>query len=268
MIGIRSPLHQLYDILLYFTFPIRRWLLIALVVMSVVPGVFVFQMPLELRVAFAYPYAAVMMLGLYSVANVYASSAVQLAAMVIFGRRYKTWEYTAPEVEQLQAKMGLTGIKVFVTNNRFVKSPFTNAVTKKVYLTEKWLKENPQSEVLSTLGHEFGHVLTRRRFALEAAGAIGAVVVTSILLALHSIAIIVQVEEFAALVLMLTWVSWRNEYRADMISARFVGPEGLISVLEQVKDGVKRDDGSETHPPLRSRIARLYSFMDGNGAVV
>jgi Zn-dependent protease with chaperone function len=257
--------HQLYDFLLYFTFPIRRWLLITLVVMSVVPGVFIFQMPLELRVAFAYPYIAVMVLGLYSVANVYASSVVQLAAMVVLGRRYKTWEYTSLEVEQLKAKMGLIGIKVFVTNNRFVRGPFTNAVTKKVYLTGKWLKENPQSEVLSTLGHEFGHVLTRRRFAVEAAGAIATVVVTSIILALHSIAIIVQVEELAAVVLMLTLVSWRNEYRADMISARFLGPEGIISVLEQVREGLKRDQGSETHPPLKDRIARLYAYMDSMG---
>jgi Zn-dependent protease with chaperone function len=271
MIGISSLLHQLYDFLLYFTFPIRRWLLIALVVMSVVPGVFIFQMPFELRMAFAYPYAAIMVLGLYSVANVYASSVLQMAAMFVFGRRYKTWGYSTPEVEQLQAKMGLNGIKIFVTNNKYVRGPFTNAVTKKVYLTEKWLKENPQSEVLSTLGHEFGHVLTRRRFALEAAGAIAAVVLTSTLIALHTIAIIVQVEEFAALVLMLTWVSWRNEYRADLISARYLGPEGLISVLEQVEEEMrarkKRDQGSETHPPLKDRIVKLYSFMDGTIAV-
>lgn len=259
---MRSLLHQLYDFLLYFTFPIRRWLLVALVVMSVVPGVFIFQMPLELRAAFAYPYASVMVLGFYSVANVYASSIVQLGAMVIFGRRYKTWEYKTPDVKQLQARMGLTSIKVFVTNNKYVKGPFTNAVTKKVYLTEKWLKESATSEVLSTLGHEFGHVLTLKRFAMEVGGAVATVVATSILLALHSIAIIVQVEEFAAFVLLLTWVSWKNEYRADMISARYLGPEGLISVLEQVKGGVRRDDGSETHPPLKSRIAKLYVFMD------
>ena len=73
MIGIRLLLHQLYDFLLHFTFPNRRWLLRALVVLAVIPGVFVFQMPLELRMAFAYPYVIVMVLGLYSVANVYAA---------------------------------------------------------------------------------------------------------------------------------------------------------------------------------------------------
>lgn len=267
MIGLRLLLKQVYDFLLYFTFPIRKWLLIALVVMAVVPGVFIFQMPLGLRMDFAYTYVAVMGLGVYSTANVYAGSVVQLVAMALFSRKSRTSEYTTPEAEQLKARMGLKGVRVFVTNNRFVKGPFTNAVTKKVYLTEKWMKENPQSEVLSTLGHEFGHVVTRRRFALEAAGAMIAVIAASFVLALHTIGILVEVEEFAALVLILTWVSWRNEYRADMISARFLGPEGLISVLEQVQSGVKRDDGSETHPPLRSRIARLYSFMDQGLAV-
>ena len=270
MIGIRLLLKQAYDFLLYFTFPIRKWLLIALVVVAVIPGVFIFQMPLGLRMDFAYAYVAVMGLGVYSTANVYAGSVVQLVAMALFSRKSRTLEYTTPEAEQLKVRMGLKDVKVFVTNNRFVKGPFTNAVTKKVYLTEKWLKENPQSEVLSTLGHEFGHVLTRRRFTLEAAGAIAAVVLTSTLIALHTIAIIVQVEEFAALVLMLTWVSWRNEYRADLISARYLGPEGLISVLEQVGEGMraqkKRDQGSETHPPLKDRIVRLYSFMDSTVA--
>jgi Zn-dependent protease with chaperone function len=268
LITLRSLIYQLYDLLLYFTFSIRKWLLIALVVMSVVLGVFTFHMPLELRWVFAYSYVAVMMLSIYSFANVYASSAVQMVAMIVTHRRHEIWEYKNSEIDQLQARMGLRGVKVFVTNNRFVQSPFTNPFTKKVYLTEIWVKCRPQSEVLSTLGHEFGHLLTWKRFAAEAAGAGAAVTVASIILALHSFPIIGQLIEFAGLVLMLTWVSWRNEYRADIISARFLGPERIISVLEQVKEGVKRDQGSETHPPLKDRIAKLYAYMDGIGGNV
>ena len=92
MIGLRLLLKQVYDFLLYFTFPIRKWLLIALVVMAVVPGVFIFQMPLGLRMDFAYTYVAVMGLGVYSTANVYAGSVVQLVAMALFSRKSRTSE--------------------------------------------------------------------------------------------------------------------------------------------------------------------------------
>jgi len=60
---------------------------------------------------------------------------------------------------------------------------------------------------------------------------------------------------------MITYVCWRNERRADLISARFLGPEGLISVLEYLQRKPVRDEGSESHPPLKDRIKRLKKLL-------
>jgi Zn-dependent protease with chaperone function len=62
--------------------------------------------------------------------------------------------------------------------------------------------------------------------------------------------------------LLVSFVSWRGEYRADMDGARATGPEGLISVFEHLKSKIGRDDGSETHPPLSKRIKRLEPLLD------
>ena len=63
------------------------------------------------------------------------------------------------------------------------------------------------------------------------------------------------------LFLLIPMVSWRNEYRADFESAKALGPEGLISVFEQLEAESGSDEGSETHPPLRARINRLMKLL-------
>jgi len=246
---------------LYFTFRIRKWLLRSLVIMAVVPGIFLFELPIEVRRVFAYVFVSLMAAGVYAVANVYAGSAAQTVAVGLLSKKYRNKEYSTPAIEQLKKRMSLDNVKVLVTPNPVVKSAFTTPMRPRVYLPSAWLTEFPSGEILSIIGHELGHVETRRRFALEVAAAIAAVLAFSFLLAFRSIAIVVQVTEFAALVLALTYVSWRNERRADLVSARELGPEGLISVLQQLKTRVKRDEGSETHPPLSDRIRRLVKLL-------
>ncbi|MGA2199841.1 MAG: M48 family metalloprotease [Nitrososphaerales archaeon] len=259
---MRGALQAVSDYFLYLTFKVRRLLLRILVVMAVVPGIFIFQLPPDMRLMFAYVYVSVMGLGLYSVANVYAGSLIQLFCMTLFGRKYKTYEYSTPETEHLKAKMGLPRVRVFVTNNPRVRSPFTDVISQKVYLTTKWLDEFSEKDVQSTLGHEFGHAKTRLRFALEAGGVVAVTLLTGFALSFHTIPLVAEITEFSVLVLGLTFVSWRNERRADMISATELGPEGMISVLEQLRSQTKRDEGSETHPPLSDRITRLLPLLD------
>ena len=62
--------------------------------------------------------------------------------------------------------------------------------------------------------------------------------------------------------LVITYLSRRNETRADLEGAIGAGPEGLISVFEQLKNEAKRDEGSETHPPPKDRIQKLTNFLE------
>lgn len=261
--GLKSAFNSAIDFLLRFTFPIRRSLLRATLVMGTI-AVFIFEMPIALRMVFAYAFIIIVGAGLYSVANSFARSIGALVSITILRKKYQITEYTTPQVEQLKKDMGLGNVKVMLTSNPHAWSPFTNVISRTVYLTTEWLKDFPAKEVLSTLGHEFGHVKTRRRFALETIAVMGAVFAFSTLLSFHSIPLVVELVEFAGMILGLTYVSWRNERRADMISAQYCGPEGLISVFEQILSKTKRDEGSETHPPLRDRIARLSCFLDSH----
>jgi Zn-dependent protease with chaperone function len=65
---------------------------------------------------------------------------------------------------------------------------------------------------------------------------------------------------------MLSFVLWRNEYRADLEGANATSPEALIAVFEGLQGNQrkanKKDCGSETHPPLHSRIERLERLLD------
>ena len=261
MLEIRAKARELYDYVRFLTFPVRRWLLRAMVLLAVVPGIFVFELPADFRMAFAYVFVSVMGVGLYAVGNVYAYSIAQLVYMTVQGKRYHTVSYSTPDIEHLKADMGLPKVRVYTTDNPHVRSAFTNPITQKVYFPTSWRSIFPESEIPSILGHEFGHVATRRKFALETLGVGSVVFAFTFLLALRTIGLIAQVAEFAALVLGLTFVCWRNERRADLISAIVGGPEGMISVLEQLRTMVARDDGSETHPPLRDRIARLMPML-------
>ena len=73
------------------------------------------------------------------------------------------------------------------------------------------------------------------------------------------------VAEFALLLLLVSYVSRRNESRADKISAKATGPEGPISVFEHLRAEHKRDDGSLTHPSLSNRIKQLEPMLDDKG---
>jgi Zn-dependent protease with chaperone function len=246
----------------YFTFKVRTWLLIAVVAMAVFPGLLIFELPLGLRMVFAYVFVGVTGLALWAVTGVMVNTTLQLVRFLLLGWKYRPKEYSAPEVDALRKKMNLPKVKVFLTDNPSIKGPFTNTITGKVYLTTAWVKKFPDSEILAILAHEFGHLKMRIRYGLEVVGAVGGVVGFSLLLSLHSVPIIVEIAEVALALLAITYVSWINERRADLTGARAVGPEGLIAVFEQLKSESKRDEGSETHPSLGDRIRRLRPLLD------
>lgn len=218
-------------------------------------------MPLELRLDYGYALTGFTAVALTSAALPFVNIVTMLPS-VVWDRGGTHEPYTPREVPEMTRRLGLMRAPkvLLVTNPRFA-GPFTNALTCTVRLPKSWLAKFPHSEILSTLGHEFGHIRARRRFWLEMIGAFGIVFVTAVPLAFLTVPLIAQIFEVAFLLLMITRVSWRNEYRADLKSAKALGPEGLISVLEQLESESGRDEGSETHPPIRERIERLSRLL-------
>lgn len=268
-----SKLSIFKDLADFFSFRTRRLILYALVVSSVVPGTLFWLLPAIWRNYFFWDYLFLITLGITSQRRFLIRFTKTAFFSVIFSRKYKPVQYSTPEVDALARTMGVSGrVKVNITANPFIEGPYTLAIGPKclVYIPANWIETFPKSEIIAVLAHEFSHVRRQMRFALEvgAAVVVGYAFATGLQmfaeLLLHTaLLILVWLTGYLTVAFLATcFVSWRNEYRADLDGAKVTGPEGLISVFETVKKEWGKDEGSETHPPLSKRIDRLMKLLD------
>jgi Zn-dependent protease with chaperone function len=188
---------------------------------------------------------------------------------VLMGWKYKPGEFAPEEyaaygVAEIVNTMGIKKkVRVYATPNPWIAGPYTNATNNKVYLPLKWMNRFPRLDMRGVLGHEIGHIKTKGKFLHDFVAGIGGIAGVAFLLGMYSVSLItVMIFEFALAFLVLTVLSWRNERRADLEGAKITGPEGLISVFQQLKAEGRKDDPSETHPSLSDRIARLSLLLD------
>lgn len=236
-------------------------------------GPFLFFLPFPLRMSLAYVYAGTISITGFCMYGAFRNTPKSAIGSIFLGWRYKPREFTPEQcraygVIQILSDMGIKKkVKIFQTANPWIEGPFTNALTNKVYVPVSWLNKFPAPQDVRGVGHELGHVKTKGKFEREILLGISGVVGLSFLVGLFSIQLVTETFELALAFLVLTAMSWRNERRADLEGARVTGPEGLISVFEQLAAESKRDDGSETHPPLRDRIQRLSKLLDAGRGI-
>jgi Zn-dependent protease with chaperone function len=259
----------------YGTFKIRRILLLTVVLFSWVFTVPVLvTLPSWARVDLIYIYVGLAYVTGFCMYGAFRHPLKTILASVFMGWRYKPREFTPEEyrvygVIEIVNSMGTRKkVRVYVTPNRWIEGPYTNATNNKVYIPLKWMQRFPRLDIRGVLGHEIGHIKTKGKFVRDIAVAIGGIAGVTLLLGMYSISIItVTIFEFALAFLALTVLSRRNELRADLEGAQMTGPEGLISVFQQLLAESRRDDGSETHPPLRDRIRRLFAMLESGSLV-
>ncbi len=257
-----SALWQEFGHHLTVTFRHRRMLLLGAIILCVVPGLFVVQLPVLARLVFLYAVLTLAVLPVLSLlGNVKAMG--WLIVSVATRRQYRTERWSSEEIDQTAHELGLKEApRVILTENPHVFSPFTVTFTRSVYVPTDVVEKFPSSkELMPILGHEFTHIKARWRNRGEVAGALGLVLVLSSLLALNTVMLVAEIFEVLFALYLMSVVSWRNEYRADRRSAERLGPEGLISVFEQFKAESRTDEGSYTHPPLGDRIKRLMRLL-------
>lgn len=258
-----SRLRELFD---FFSFKTRRLILLALALSSVI-GTLYWHMPAFARWWFLLSYIWLTTLAVESQSGFFVQFARTAFGAVLFGKRHKPVPLSSPEIDALASKMGILGkVKVYSTTNPWIKGPFTNAITSRVYVPVKWIESFPKSEIIAVVAHEFGHITRRVRFVLELTLAIFLAYSFALLLNLFTVILLIDfvVGEITLALLLASLSSWRNEYGADLEGAKATGPEGLISVFELIRKKMGKDEGSETHPPLSKRIRRLEALLDAD----
>ena len=253
----------------YGTFKIRRILLLTLVVFSWLFTIPVLvRLPGWARLDLVYVYVGVAYVTGFFMYGALSGPLKSLFGSIFLGWKYKPREFTAEEyatygVTEIVNAMGIKKrVRVFVTSNPLIGGPFTNAGNNKIYIPLKWMNRFPRLDMRGVLGHEIGHIKTKWSFIRDFTLMLGGISGATYLLGLYSPSFVtVTIFELSLTFLVLAFFSWKNERGADLEGAKVTGPEGLISVFEQLRAEDSRDDNSETHPSLSDRIARLSLLL-------
>lgn len=257
----------------WLTFRTKRLASITLVVLGIFSAG-LFFLPLTARLAYAVIFTALTIVPVMSTVDMVTGSIITQVKVSLYDRKHKPRVEVWPIVKKMTKRMGIKHSgEVFITSNPAIHNAFVNLYTKKITVSESWLKQFHKTETIATIGHELGHIKGQKRFVGEMlavmTGSIGFMFCFSLValsLGLPVIPIFLQITTFTLMFLLLSLVLWRNEYRADMEGARATSLEALIAVFEGLQGNQrkanKKDYGSETHPPLHSRIERLKRLLD------
>ncbi len=254
------------------SFRTKQFVAISLVVLGVL-SVGLFFMPLTLRYVYVVAFIALALVPILSTVNMVTGSIITQVQVTLYNRKHKPRVEIWPEVVELTKRLGIQHSgEIFITDNPSIHNAFVNLYTKKITVSESWLAQFHRTETVATIGHELGHIRGQRRFTCEMLSVMFGSIVFAfgfsflvIELRLFVIPIFLQITTLTLMMLLLSLVLWRNEYRADMYGALATSPEALIAVFEELQGmrqkAGKKDQGSETHPPLHSRINRLKPLL-------
>lgn len=253
----------------FLSFRSKRKLTISVIVLAIIPSTLLFYVPLEIRYVYAIALTVIAMVPINSTVQLITGSAIQLIMSARYNRKHKPKEEHFPEVKSIAKKMGFNYDKpIYVTDNPHIKSAFVNLHSKKITVPESSFKECHRSEILAIIGHELAHIKNNGKYMKEMllasfapVGLIFSLAFFTQFFGLAYIPVFIQIGSYALMMLIISYVLWRNEYRADEESAKTVGAAPLISVFELYQSQIKKDEGSDTHPPLHERIKRLESYL-------
>jgi Zn-dependent protease with chaperone function len=144
------------------------------------------------------------------------------------------------------------------------KSSSAFAYKNRIHVGEQLLQTAPDDEIIGTIAHEMGHLLTKHFFLVKKL--IFSLRVIAFLIVLYLTAqsdaeLILGVTGLVTFTLARIPLNWKLEYKADREAATRLGADPIVVSLEKMKE-TYYDGVSFTHPPLSKRIQRIQaSFM-------
>lgn len=111
------------------------------------------------------------------------------------------------------------------------------------------------------LAHELAH-LKKRHLAKALLPVLALAPVLIHQLVSTAVACTPMLLSFTVFGLLISLVSWHNEYEADAVAADYVGKERMAYALERVEELLHRRRDTLSHPSFKRRISRLVSDED------
>ncbi len=175
----------------------------------------------------------------------------------LYNRKHQLEDTDFPELYEVAKKMGYPySKKIQLTENPKTHSAYTNMTTGQIVIPRSWKEEKYTFEqLLSILAHEVAHLKARKWSYLDMLWVMVGTAAASFTIAMLLPTVFAQIGGLAVFYLLLSLALRGNEYRADEVAARVVGPDHLIEVFEDFAK--ENPDGSESHPSPKRRIARL-----------
>ena len=252
---------------IYLTFKLWRTALIGVLLLSLILGTNLLSfIPSVIRLALLLVYLILTEIMALGIVRLMTDSAVHIISNVLYNRKRKPTRVYLQRVKQIAERMGLKYDKpILITENPSVKSPYTNIFTRNIIFPKSWIQRFHTTENDATIGHELAHIKHAPKFFAESLMVTLMTWIFAFLLAKITWNLTICIfAELAFMMLLFSYFLWRNELRADWESAKATSPEALISVFEYLKAECKRDEGSETHPPLQARINQLMRLLNSD----
>jgi Zn-dependent protease with chaperone function len=249
----------------YLTFRLWLFSLVGVLILSVFLGTVLLQfIPLTVRYALVLVYLLFVEIMAYPFIHLITGTTGQIVSDFRHNRKHKPEERYLPNAKQITTKMHMNYDKpIYVTDNPSVTGPFTNLFSRKIYFPSFMFRELHMTEIEAVFGHELAHIKFASKYIKEILFAsITTWVFASILGYFAIILNVYIVAEFGFMMLLLSFVSRRNESLADKVGGEATTPEALISVLDYFRAKSKGNGSSITHPSFSSRKRQLERLFD------
>jgi Zn-dependent protease with chaperone function len=252
----------------YLGYKLRQKIFVITIGLCSIPAILLFSLPLTARLVYAAVALGLGMVAIISAVDLLVGSAAQSIQISLYNRKHKPRKVFIPQVKEMAQKIGLKNYDkpINITDNPAVNGPFANPASGEITLPSGFQRKFKlhSTEVHATLGHELGHLKTRNILVREMLLVIVGTMAFTLLLEFVTLPSICILAEFAIMMLLLTRVLRRNEFRADAEGAKATSPEALIAVFESLESAYDKDEGSDTHPSIRERIERLLRLMESD----
>jgi Zn-dependent protease with chaperone function len=134
---------------------------------------------------------------------------------------------------------------------------YANPLTRQIVVGDKLLRRLGDGATTALIGHEITHFKRHHHVKMLLCTTIVPALLTLPLIRAGTPGIVHDIAFYAIFFMVFLFVSWHNEYDADVGGARIAGTKNMISLLKKTAPKEQWRHESETHPSVSSRILKL-----------